>query len=629
MNKKLTHSVFEKISTIHPKRIAIESGEHKISYHKLNQQANSIAHQLLKRTEQEKKVVAVLLPAGIPYAASLLGVFKAGKMLMPLDLSFPEERLRSLIQRTQPSTLIIDQKNSERVIGILKSINYLDQLECLLEVQEDGQWVLRNPHDGNTAALPLSAKVVSNPSLQISPEDSNYILFTSGSTGVPKAIEGCHKSLSHFIHWEIKEFNLNQPCRVSFIAPPTFDVSFRDILVPLLSGGTLCIPTPAIRENAAKLLDWVDESKITLMHCVPSIFRLFLQDLESSSQVKEKLPALKYILLAGEALYGNDVNRWKAIYGERTELVNLYGPSESTLAKAFYRIPPGEQEDNRIIPLGKPISNTELLILKEGELCRPGVMGEIHIMTPFLSKGYFGDPELFQKNLAQNSFNPSVPLYRTGDMGRYLSDRNIEFIGRLDNQVKVNGIRIEPAEIEQSLLKHAAIQQAVVTTHRNQREEISLAAYYLSSEGLSTSKARKFLESLLPQNHIPAYFLLLDEFPLNLNGKVDRKALPKPIELLYDRIPFKAASTNLETALANQWKEELSLQKVGILNPFFELGGDSLKATRLVLWIYRELGYQVSLAEFLEHNTIQKLAAYLSIKTPVGYQSIRMDQKAI
>jgi non-ribosomal peptide synthetase component F len=238
------------------------------------------------------------------------------------------------------------------------------------------------------------------------PDGGCYLLFTSGSTGEPKAILGRHKSLSHFIHWEIKEFQLDHRVRVSLLAAPTFDVSLRDIFIPLLTGGTLCIPSSATRSSASGLFAWIRTAQLHLIHCVPSLFRLISRELAHQPDPRTALPDLQTVFLAGEPVYGQDVREWYSLTGERPVLVNLYGPSECTLAKAFFRIPDSAWEPQTIIPLGQPIANTALLILRNNRLCGIGERGELYIKTPFLSKGYYKDEALGSAVFVQNPLNP-------------------------------------------------------------------------------------------------------------------------------------------------------------------------------------------------------------------------------
>ncbi len=595
MNKKIVHSVFESIAEKFSDNIAVEEEHRNITYNRLNQQANQIAHTLLNKGLKRQNVVGIFLPAGCDYIASILGVSKAGGIFLPLDIEFPQKRLSHILSKTTPTIFITNQSlKQDAVIKIKTSdLSFSDQQIVVIE---------------DTVAF-----IDQNPPLIPDPDDGNYIIFTSGSTGEPKAILGCHKSLSHFIHWEMGEFQLDNSVRISQFAPTTFDVSFRDMFVPMLSGGTVCIPTKETGSNIKHLLQWMENSKLTMVHCVPSLFRLLMKEIESSENPRNALPTLKRFLLAGEPLYGSDVIRWKELMGDRIELVNVYGPSETTLAKAFHRIKETPAEKNMIMPVGQPISNTALLILKDNALCRIGEIGEIHIKTPFRTKGYFNDPEATQKSFIQNPLSPDSEdiIYKTGDMGKYLPDRSVAFIGRLDRQVKVSGIRIELDEIESVLRNYDAIEQSVVMAYKTPEHEYRLVCYYTEKYPLEITQIRAWLGNYLPSYMIPSFFVKLNQFKLNIHGKVDRKALPKPEALMYEKIRYEAPANETESKIAAIWKEVLSLNSVGVNNPFFEIGGNSLSAIRILSRIYKTFGTEISIKDFFEHATVRKLSEHI------------------
>ncbi len=471
MIKTIIHTVFEETVKRFPNQIAIEESDDKhITYDALNRAANRLAYALRDKGCGPETVVGLFLPEGIEYIISLLGVAKAGGIFMPLDIDSPTKRLKNILLKSAPTFIIVGEEQTAALHSLLA---------------EEG---LSKPITGISLSEVKDSPDTNQERLS-EPNDGNYIIFTSGSTGEPKAILGCHKGLSHFIHWEIKEFSLDERIKVSQLAPPTFDVSLRDIFVPLIAGGTLCIPSTNDRMNTGRLLHWLQKSHITLMHCVPSLFRLLIKEIEQLETPAQALPAMEHILLAGEALYGNDVLKWQSLMGERIELVNLYGPSETTLAKAFNRIKERPREAGKMIPVGQPIANTALLILKNDELCEKNEIGEIHIKTPFMSKGYYRDPELTAMSFIQNPLNPDVKdiIYKTGDLGRYLPDRSVELLGRQDNQVKVNGIRIELAEIEKNVLRHDAVEQTIIVAHKtNLHDNNHLTCYYVTNSELDS-----------------------------------------------------------------------------------------------------------------------------------------------
>ncbi|MBF0242512.1 MAG: amino acid adenylation domain-containing protein [Desulfamplus sp.] len=592
MDKKILHRVFEHIAARFPDRVALEEESRSISYRDLNRGANQIAYALKEMGVKSEVVVGLSLPAGIDYIMSVIAVQKAGGVFMPLDADAPPKRLEFMLNKTEPQIILTKDKLAE--------IN-----------SEKNRF-----SDANLDETP-------------DPQAPNYIIFTSGSTGEPKAILGKLVSLSHFINWEISTFGFDENVKVSLFAPTTFDVSFRDIFVPLLAGGTLCIPNLETMRNIPQLVDWMTRSGLSLVHCVPTMFRLIRKELKARKSVNanyEPLPQLKNILLAGEALYGADVIEWIELVEDRIALTNLYGPSETTLAKIHYRIKERPTEPNRIIPLGEPISNTAILILKDNRLCKVGEIGEIHIKTPFMSHGYYKDNELTAKCFIQNPLTTEHDIiYKTGDLGRYQQDRQVEFIGRLDSQVKINGIRIELAEIESNLFAHEAIERPVVVAHATSNSENRLVCYYTLKEGISSedsrvssSGLRQFLSQFLPSYMIPSFFVQLNSFPLNINGKIDRRRLPKPEDLIYDRIPYAAPENEAEKRLASIYGEVLGIERVGVNTPFFELGGNSLNAIRIISRIFAEFRIEVAIRDFFDNPSIRQLAKILERIIPTS-----------
>jgi mycobactin peptide synthetase MbtE len=623
MNKKVLHTVIDAVSVDRGSAISISTGSRTLSYDDLRGYSNSIAHALLSTGVSHGEAVGIYLGSGIPYVCSTLGVNKCGCVFMPLELSYPEKRLVYLLEYAAPRIIITDVAGRAALLSIISGSPYMEQLEYFVLLNNEGfeiEKVRRKDEVCGTGVL-YSAEAVE---VEVSGEDGNYLLYTSGSTGMPKVIEGCHKGLSHFIHWEVKEFGLDGSSRVSQLVPLSFDVSLRDIFTPLLCGGTLCIPADGIKTRPVKLLEWIGQTGVTLIHTVPSLFRLLTRELESNPGLLGNLEALRYILLSGEALYNKDVAAWRRVVGSDIELVNLYGPTETTLAKIYNRISEEPGDPAAIVPLGIPLPNTSIIILDKSELCEIGAIGEIYIKTPFRSRGYYKDAALTGAAFVQNPLHSDSEdiVYRTGDLGKYLPDRTIAFVGRQDSQVKIRGNRVELSETERVMYGYPGMDQVVVMAIRKSDESDVLASYYVSSAPVDTEALRAYLREYLPDYMHPSYYLQLDEFPLNLNGKVNKKALPRPEELLYEKIAYTAPGGYLEEQLAGIWSSVLGLSRVGVNNSFFDLGGHSLTATRAVSRIYKELGVEISLKDFFEHATIRSLSEFLSSQSSVTYKSI-------
>ncbi len=583
MNKKIYYTVFDSIAKQYPNNIAIEEQNRTITYRELKEKSDQIAAHILNLNIGLSKVIAISISESIEYVATALGVMKSGNIFMPLDLKHPHERLNRIIKKTSPELLIYNEVSVVNRL-IHKSISY----DALL------------------------MDVVNNTLPEMSGEEPCYIISTSGSTGEPKSILGMHKSFSHFMHWESKEFEISENDRVPLIAPTTFDVSFRDIFVPLMNGATLVIPPIDIKKDIKELCKWLEEKNITLLHIVPSIFRMITKIAEKDQQYK--FNNLKHVLLAGEPLYGRDVQAWRNVFGSNTELINLYGPSETTLAKIFNRLGEKQFEDNRIIPLGQPISNTAVLILNRGKLCDIGEQGEIYIKTPFRSLGYIGDTKLNGEVFVQNPLKEEADIvYKTGDMGRYLPDHSIEFIGRIDRQIKISGNRVELNEIESAFKDFEAIDDVIIIPQKDSDKNIRLCAYYTAKHEINQSELRSFLSEKLTDYMMPSYFVEMKEFPLNFNGKIDKKALPKPEDMLYEKIKFVEADSEIQKTLVQIWREIFEISRIGINNKFTDFGGNSMLAIKLIAKIYQTFGKSISIKELFEDGSIKSISDTISI----------------
>jgi len=592
--KSVLHTAIEDVAARTPDRIAIRTPEGTISHAALDAAADRLAVHLRRdHGLQPGAIVALFLPPGIAYVTAVLGVAKAGGVFLPFDLGMPLRRRQACVARARPAVAITDAAS----IATWEAGGHEIPVLLIDSVAPD-----------DVSKLPLC----------VTGDDPSYIMFTSGSTGEPKAILGTHKGLSHFVHWEVREFGLGPNDRIAQLAPPTFDVSLRDIFVPLLAGGTLCVAEAETRGNIRSLLDWLDAEAITLMHCVPSLFRALIEEI--GIRPAGMMRALRHVLLAGEPLYGRDVQRWRAVMGERVELVNLYGPSETTLAKAFHRIVDVPNEPARMIPVGLPLPNTALLIVRDRELCDKGEIGEVFIKTPFMSKGYLNDPQSTAQAFVQNPLTPDTPdlIYRTGDMGRYRADRSVELLGRRDAQVKVNGVRIELGDVEQALLRHPSIRQAVVADHAGADQQVFLCAYFIADTQLADETLREHMRQWLDVAMHPAFVVQMEAFPLNLHGKVNRRALPRPAELLYREKPCIEPDGAREIAVAAIWSDILGVPKIGVTHSFVELGGDSLKAIRALSRIAQQSGVEVKLQELFPRGTVREISAIIAARQASG-----------
>ncbi|WP_197055448.1 non-ribosomal peptide synthetase [Gillisia sp. Hel_I_29] len=626
-DKKVIHSVIEDLTKEYSEKIAIQSHSGVVNYAELSRYSNSIKNQFLSLNLEKGDVVATFLESDISYVVSILGVLKFGGIFLPLECSHPLSRLYYQLEEVTPKIIITTE---DKIETIKKIVDELPFNILLLLIDEKFQLI----HQLSRNEVVKTERVETKESettttTTISGDNSVYLMYTSGSTGKPKGIEGVNKSLSHFIHWQKKEFQIDHTIRIPLLAPLSFDVSLRDIFLPLLCGGTLIIPSLEEKTSIKNLIAWLIESKVNLMHSVPSVFRVLMK--EDLVSVKTLLKSLRYVFFAGEALYSRNIEHWSAITENSIQWVNLYGPSETTLAKIFYRIKLDDINDNQIVPLGKPISNTAVFILRGRRLCEKDEIGEIFIKTPFRSKGYYLDFNLTSTKFIQNPLHNDFEdiVYATGDLGKYNKKEEIVFIGRTDSQIKIHGNRVELSEVENEIRFYNRDLNFVLKVIKDTLEDAYIACYYIALSTFSEKAIREFLYSRLPAYMHPQYYVVLDEFPLGLNGKIDRKALPKPTLLLQSDDNLEMPQTEVEIKLARIWATCLKLKKVGIQQHFFELGGHSLAAFEVVSEIYKEFGFQIKLNVFFDNDTIKKLTKLLTLEKEPKYTKIAPVDRSI
>ncbi|MCU0289819.1 MAG: amino acid adenylation domain-containing protein, partial [Acidobacteria bacterium] len=571
-----------------------------VSYLELEAYTNRIANFLHGKVTGVPHVV-ILLDKSPGLIASIIGILKCGLVFITINPSLPPARIKIMVETTQAEWIITNEKytkivNDTGITGL--KILLTDTLAHEPGLGQDYFYLEAGPGNDALTFDPIYNKEC-------------YIFFTSGSTGVPKAVLGRQKSLLHFLQWEIKEFNVNEHCRISQFTSPSFDPFLRDVFVPLLAGGTCCIPAQDTLMNMKQLIHWIAENKITLIHTVPSLFKQMLSEIESG----DCFTHLENILLAGELLRGQDIAPFIRLFKQRIQLVNFCGPTETTLAKLFYRIQPGD-ENRSIIPVGKPIEGAEILILDNlMRKCPTGKKGEIYIRTPFRSAGYYNDPALTRQVFLQNPYSHHANdlIYKSGDLGRELPDGNIELLGRIDFQVKIRGFRIEVGEIENRLLTHPGIRDSVVTAVENENGEKYLCAYVVFSPGLQTAatELKKHLAAELPDYMIPSYFVKLEHLPLTATGKIDRTALPAPQPEV--DVNYIVPADETEKKLVKIWSEILHKKEnqISVEANFFELGGHSLKAAALAAKIHKEFNVNVPLSELFKITTIRELSRYI------------------
>ncbi|HSF40225.1 MAG TPA: non-ribosomal peptide synthetase [Thermoanaerobaculia bacterium] len=570
-------------------RPAIEWEGHQVSYRQLESQAARLAQDLREAGSEKGSLVAILASRTADVVAAMLAVLDTGCAFVPIDLQFPAATLPSVVAEARPRLWLVGEEQVETLEGLQRELGFH---ATVLPIAEG--WV-RSRAEGLRLAPPAEPG---------DPDAISYVYFTSGSTGRPKGIAGRLQAIDHFIRWEAETFGVGEGTRVSQLTSPAFDAFLRDAFTPLVAGGTICVP--AGRESildGSRLAEWIERQRVELLHCTPSLFRLVLgQELTPQS-----FPALRWVLLAGEPLLPSDVRRWHDLFAERIRLVNLYGPSETTMVKLFHLVRP-EDGQARTVPIGRPMPGARAVVVDEkGKPCPPGKLGEIYIRTPYRSLGYLNRPDLTAESFVQNplSDRPDDIVYKTGDLGRLLEDGIFEFVGRRDTQVKVRGVRVEIAPVEDLLRAHQSVADVAVVDRLDTQGNKFLCAYIVPKGELDPSALAETLRGKLPDSAIPSAFVTLEALPRTLSGKVDRRALPNPGEAGREHV---APRTPVEEALCGIFSELLGIPKIGISDNFFELGGHSLLATLLLSRIRSAFGVEVPLREVFRTPAAEGLA---------------------
>ena len=570
-----------------PQRPAVRQGATALSYGELATAAAAVAHRLRATGLVPGEVVALQGRRCPGLLSCMLGTLAAGGVILILDEDLPTERKTLLLRRAR-----------SRLLLRLESTPASDAAPGPAPL-----------HVHPTSGSPLDTPAGPRPPLPASPEGGApaYLFFTSGSTGTPKGVLGCHRGLSHFIQWQREAFHVGPEDRCAQLTRLSFDVMLRDVFLPLTSGACLCLPEPE-ETLPHRVVSWLRDSGVTLLHAVPSLARLWLAH-TPPDVVPERL---RVTFFAGEPLPDALVRAWRQAFPTAGRQVNLYGPTETTLAKCAHVL-----EDALLAgiqPVGRPLPQTQVLVL--GEADRPqgiGEVGELVIRTPFRSLGYLDAPAAEQARFRPNPFthDPDDLVYSTGDLGRYRPDGTLEILGRLDHQVKIRGVRVEPSEVEAALRDCEGVRDGAVAARELSAGDPQLVAYFVPGTPAPTPvQLRRRLERTLPAWMVPTVFISLEQLPLSANGKLDRHALPDPLPALA-LAPREEPGTETERRIARLWHATLGVDAVGAEQDFFTVGGDSLKALVLASRLSTEFHLPLSAATAYAHPTIQGQAAWV------------------
>lgn len=583
------HQLFEAQAEQAPDAVAVVFEGQQLTYRQLNRRANQLAWALQERGIGPESLVGVCMERSLEMVIALLGILKAGGAYVPLDPTYPHDRLEYMIQDAHLPVLLTQQR--------------------LLETLPESEGTTILPLDAEFAWDDGNSRWDANPNSDVGPDNAVYMIYTSGSTGKPKGVINLHRGLMNRLWWMQQMYRLTSDDRVVQKTPFSFDVSVWEFFWPLISGARLVVARPGGHQNPAYLAALIGEQQITTMHFVPSMLQAFLLEPDLTS-----CRSLRQVMCSGEALPFDLQERFFARF-ETTELHNLYGPTEAAIDVTYWKCVRGSKDWT--VPIGRPIANTQIYILDRAMRPVPiGVAGELYIGGINVARGYFQRPELTAEKFIRDPFSadPKARLFKTGDLARYRMDGAIEFLGRIDNQVKIRGFRIELGEIEAALSQHPAVKEAVVVAREDIPGDKRLVAYLALEQdaqqgGLYVEELRDFLKQTLPHYMIPAAFVTLDALPLTPNGKVNRKALPAP-EL--DRPNLEAAyvapTTPAEQTLASIWSEVLGIEKIGVHDNYFSLGGASIQGLQVIAKA-NAAGLSLTPEMLFEYQTIAELAA--------------------
>ncbi|MBW4592773.1 MAG: amino acid adenylation domain-containing protein [Brasilonema angustatum HA4187-MV1] len=593
---KCIHQLFEEQAQKTPNSIAVIFEDQQLTYTELNRKANQLAHYLQTLGVKPEVLVGLCVERSSEMTIGLLGILKAGGAYLPLDPALPKENLAFRLQDAQVPVLLTQQ----RLVDTLPTD--ASQIVCL-----DTDWdIIAHYSDENPTSVVTSENLV-------------YVLFTSGSTGTPKGVAIEHRQLLNYLNGIIDKLNLSTTTNFATVSTLAADLGNTVIFSSLCTGGCLHVLSTECATDSTVLGKYCRKHPIDCLKIVPS----HLATLLASAPSESILPRAR-LILGGEAASWELIEQIQASAPDCL-IFNHYGPTEATVGVTTFAV--GDKQANyssQAVPLGRPLANTQIYLLDEQLQPVPiGVPGELYIGGACLARGYLNRSELTAQRFIPNPFaqtgliasESGSRLYKTGDQARYLSDGNIEFLGRVDHQVKVRGFRIELGEIESILCQHPQVQQAVITAWEKELSNQYLVGYIVPKhkQTLSVSELHKFLRHKLPEYMVPSTFVMLKALPLTPNGKVNRNALPEPDDHRPElEATYEPPRTEVEQTIANIWQQMLHVEKVGIHDNFFDLGGHSLLLVQIHAKLREVLNTNISIVNLFEYPTINSLAKYLT-----------------
>jgi amino acid adenylation domain-containing protein len=593
---KCIHELFEATVERTPDAVAVVFEDQQLTYRELNVKANQLAHYLRSLGVKTEEIVGICVERSLEMAIAILGVLKAGGAYVPLDPAYPPQRLAYMFSDASVSVMVT-QNNL-----LTKLSEYQEKLICL-----DTDWEK------------ISGESQENPVIGVQANNLAYVIYTSGSTGKPKGVMIEHQSLVNLAAATTVKYKMGAGDRILQFASISFDVAAEEIYSCFICGGTLVLRTDEILASVSMFMENCRNRQITVLDLPTAYWHLIVSELANGNLTLPE--SLRLVIIGGESALPEKVAIWQKQVGNYPQLINAYGPTEATVNATCCNLSTTEVNGQEV-PIGYPISNVQVYLLDQYlQLVPVGVPGEIYIGGAGLARGYLNSPELTEQKFIANPLKTGTKLYQTGDLGRYRPDGTLEFIGRIDEQVKVRGFRIELGEIESILVQHPTVCSSVVVLREDEPGSKRLVAYIVAQpeQLLIIDQLRRFLENKLPNYMVPSAFVVLEALPLTPNGKVDRRALPVPDHTqLIQQSNFIAASTPIEQMLVGIWAEVLGIKKLGVHNNFFDLGGHSLLATQLISRIRQILHLELPLRCLFEAPTIAELASVIQTMVMQG-----------
>jgi len=589
------HTLFEQQVERTPQACALVADGEVITYTQLNRRANRLAHYLRDLGVKPGVLVGICVERSPEMIIAVYAVLKAGGAYVPLDPTYPKDRTRYMVEHAGIKLLITRE-------GLLKALP-VGQFQTVVI---------------DTGLPEIAQQPDRNPASSVRPDDRVYAIYTSGSTGKPKLAAVSHRGFTNLLNWFVGEFQIGSSDRTLLVSSFNFDLTQKNIYAPLITGGELHLYVEPQYEPEL-IRDFIERRGITLINWTPSAFNPLLDGGDASFT---KLRSLRIVFLGGEPIALPPLKQWASSRDFNAEFANTYGPTECTDICVFHRFGRSEILGNVPIPLGKPIWNARVYVLGSNlEALPPGEIGELCVGGIGVGEGYINNPALTAEKFVLDPFvtEKAARLYKTGDLASYLPDGTFQFRGRIDNQVKIRGFRIELEEIERALADHPRVSKVALAarnlganeTNQGASLEQQLVAYIVPASGqvVSSRELREFLSRTLPDYMIPSRFVNMAELPQNSNGKLDRKALPSPTsENALDAASHRAPDSPIAVHLASILCELLSLERVGMDDNFFHLGGHSMLSAQLIVRIRRKFGVQLMLRDLFQAQTPAKLA---------------------